>query len=255
MLDVHDLRKSYGTREAVRGLSFRVGPGEVLGLVGPNGAGKTTTLRCLCGILPPTGGGVVIDGHDLALDPVGAKGRLAFVPDEPRLFEGLTVEEHLRFYARLYRVESGEERIPVLLRECELEDRGESLPAALSRGMKQKLAIACALIHDPGLLLLDEPLTGLDPIAIRKIKDSIRQRARAGAAVVVSSHLLALVEELADRVLLLLAGVRAAYGTVDELRAAHPELGEGASLEDVFMRVVAGPGAPPGPPGGPPGNA
>lgn len=241
MIEVRDLRKTYGETEAVRGLSFEVGAGEVLGLVGPNGAGKTTTLRCLAGILPPTAGRVRIAGHDLALDPVAAKGALAWVPDDPRFFENLTVEDHLRFVARLYRTPDGEKRIPRLLGEFELADKAGSLPAALSRGMKQKLSLACAFLHEPRAILFDEPLTGLDPIAIRWAKDAIATRAREGAAVVVSSHLLHLVEELADRVLVILAGSLRAIGTVEELRAAHPELGEGAGLEEIFLRMAAPP--------------
>ncbi len=251
MIEVRDLRKSYGETEAVRGISFEVRPGEVLGLVGPNGAGKTTTLRCIAGILPLTGGRILVAGHDVALDPVGAKGALAWVPDDPRLFENLTVTDHLRFIGRLYRVEDAEERIPRLLEEFELADKADALPAALSRGMKQKLSLACALIHRPRAILFDEPLTGLDPIAIRRAKDSIVAQARDGAAVVVSSHLLNLVEELAHRVLVILQGRKAAHGTMDELKAAHPDLEAGAGLEDIFLRMALGNGGAPPPPSSP----
>ncbi|HEU4395418.1 MAG TPA: ABC transporter ATP-binding protein [Planctomycetota bacterium] len=242
MIEVRDLRKTYGETEAVRGLSFEVRAGEVLGLVGPNGAGKTTTLRCIAGILPPTAGRIRIAGHDLAADTVAAKSALAWIPDDPRFFENLTVEDHLRFIARLYRTPEGEKRIPRLLAEFELADKAEALPAALSRGMKQKLSLACAFLHDPRAILFDEPLTGLDPIAIRWAKDAIAARAREGSAVVVSSHLLHLVEELADRVLIILKGSLSAIGTVEELRAAHPELGAGAGLEEIFLRMAAPPG-------------
>ena len=173
MIEAEGLQKVYGDLVAVQDLTFRVEPGEVVGLVGPNGAGKTTTLHCLAGITIPTRGRVRIAGHDLATDPVAAKSALAFVPDEPHLFEYLTVEEHLRFVARLYRVADVEARLPGVLRELELEDRRRSLPEELSRGMKQKLAIACALIHTPSALLLDEPLTGLDPVGIRRMKATI----------------------------------------------------------------------------------
>jgi len=240
MIQVEDLRKTYGEVEAVRGLSFTVEPGEVLGLVGPNGAGKTTTLRTIAGILRPSSGRVLVSGHDIVDDPVGAKGHLAYVPDDPRLFENLTVIDHLRFMARLYRVADGEERIPRLLDEFELADKEDTLPAGLSRGMKQKLAIACAFIHDPRVLLFDEPLTGLDPFAIRRAKDAILSRARSGSALIVSSHLLDLVEELADRVLVILKGEKVAHGTVEELKAAHPDLEEGADLEDLFLRMASG---------------
>ena len=252
MIEVQNLRKSYGAVEAVRGISFEVRPGEVLGLVGPNGAGKTTTLRCLAGILPPTTGVIRLAGRDLRLDPVGAKSALAYVPDDPRLFENLTVEDHLRFIARLYRVADAEERIPGLIEEFELVGKESALPAALSRGMKQKLSIACAFLHDPKAILFDEPLTGLDPIAIRKAKDAIVARARGGAAIIVSSHLLHLVEELAHRVLVILKGEKAAHGTLAELQAENPDLAAGATLEDIFMKMATGSAGPANGQGRPP---
>ena len=182
VLDVEGLEKTYGDVRAVQGLTFQVAPGEVLGLVGPNGAGKTTTLRCLAGILPPSSGRVRVAGHDLAGAPVEAKHALAFLPDEPRLFEYLTVWEHLNFVARLYGVADWEERARALLAEMELAGKEKALPGELSRGMKQKLSIACGFLHDPRLILLDEPLTGLDPIGIRRMKASLRVPSRAGSA-------------------------------------------------------------------------
>ena len=164
MIEVVDLRKTYENHEAVRGLTFSVPPGEVLGLVGPNGAGKTTTMRCITGIIPPTAGRVLICGRDVQLDPVGAKQELAFIPDEPRLFEYLTVREHLAFVARLYGVKDPKPRAQALLEELELTGKEDALPNTLSRGMKQKLAIACGLIHEPRAIMFDEPLTGLDQI-------------------------------------------------------------------------------------------
>ncbi len=242
MIEIEGLEKLYGDLLAVQGLSFRVGPGEVVGLVGPNGAGKTTTLRSIAGIIIPTRGRIVIAGHDLALDPVAAKQALAFVPDEPHLFEYLTVEEHLRFVARLYRVAEVEQRIPALLAELELSDKRSALPDELSRGMKQKLAIACGLLHQPRALLLDEPLTGLDPVGIRRMKATIVRRAEAGVAVILSSHLLHLVEEICTRVLVLQRGRTVAFGTVAEIVAGRPELA-GRSLEDVFLALIGHDGA------------
>jgi ABC-2 type transport system ATP-binding protein len=238
LISVEDLRKSYDGQVAVRALSFAVGPGEVLGLVGPNGAGKTTTLRCLAGIVVPSAGRVAIAGIDLREDPVAAKRALAFVPDEPALFDYLTVDEHLRFIARLYGVADAAERIPPLLAELELSHKRGALPGELSRGMRQKLAIACALLHDPRVLLLDEPLTGLDPAGIRRMKATIRDRARAGNAVVLSSHLLHLVEELCTRLLVVHRGRAVAHGTMEEIVAARPELA-GLSLEDVFVALTS----------------
>ncbi|MGH7581151.1 MAG: ABC transporter ATP-binding protein [Gemmatimonadales bacterium] len=242
MIEASGLHKVYGDLAAVQDLSFEVLPGEVVGLVGPNGAGKTTTLHCLAGITVPTRGRVRVAGHDLAADPVAAKSALAFVPDEPHLFEYLTVEEHLRFVARLYRVTDVDRRIPSVLRELELDDRYGSLPEELSRGMKQKLAIACALIHDPKALLLDEPLTGLDPVGIRRMKATIVDHARAGAAVILSSHLLHLVEEICTRVLIMRRGQVLAFGTIGEIVAARPDLA-GRPLEDVFLGLLGDDGA------------
>ena len=237
MIDVSDLTKLYGELVAVDALSFRVSPGEVLGLVGPNGAGKTTTLRSLVGIVRPTRGTITIGGHDLERDPVAAKRLLAFMPDEPHLFDYLTVEEHLRFTARLYQVSDVERRLPALLGELELAEKAGALPAELSRGMRQKLVIACGLLHDPQVLLFDEPLTGLDPAGIRRMKQTIVERARAGAAVLLSSHLLHLVEEICTRVLILDKGRTVAIGTIDEILAGRPELA-GKSLEDIFLALT-----------------
>jgi ABC-2 type transport system ATP-binding protein len=237
VIEASGLHKVYGEIAAVQDLSFEVQPGEVVGLVGPNGAGKTTTLHCVAGITVPTRGRIRVAGHDLATEPVAAKSALAFVPDEPHLFEYLTVEEHLRFVARLYRVADVDRRIPTLLRKLELFDRRGALPEELSRGMKQKLAIGCALIHDPRALLLDEPLTGLDPVGIRRMKATVLDHARSGAAVILSSHLLHLVEEICTRVLIMRLGRVLAFGTIDDIVTARPDLA-GRPLEDVFLGLV-----------------
>jgi ABC-2 type transport system ATP-binding protein len=237
VIDVSDLTKLYGNFTAVDGLSFRVAPGEVLGLVGPNGAGKTTTLRSIAGIIVPTRGTIRVAGFDLAERPIDAKRALAFIPDEPQLFEHLTVEEHLKFVGRLYGVADAADRAGPLLQEVELWEKRRSLPGELSRGMRQKLAIACGLLHAPAALLLDEPLTGLDPGGIRRMKATIAARARAGAAVILSSHLLHLVEELCTRLLLLRRGEIAAVGTIAEIVAERPQLA-GLGLEDIFLALT-----------------
>ncbi len=237
VIEVDGLQKLYGDFPAVQGLSFEVRPGEVLGLVGPNGAGKTTTIRSIAGIIIPTLGRIRIDGHDLIGDPVEAKGALAYIPDEPHLFEYLTVEEHLRFIARLYRLGDVGARIPGLLEELDLADKREALPGELSRGMKQKLAIACGLLHDPKALLLDEPLTGLDPVGIRRMKTTIMRRAETGAAVILSSHLLHLVEEICTRMLVMQRGRVVVFGTMADILAARPEL-RSRKLEDVFLALI-----------------
>src|SRR5438093_7387022 len=151
-ISVQDLRRIYGEFTAVGDLSFDVGAGEIVGLIGPNGAGKTTTLRALAGILRPTSGKVVIDGHDIVADPIEAKRRLAFMPDEPHLFEYLTVAEHLRLVARLYGVDDFERRSQALVQELELAGKERSLPGELSRGMRQKVVIACGLVRRPSVL-------------------------------------------------------------------------------------------------------
>jgi len=237
VIEVEGLHKLYGEFPAVQGLSFQVGPGEVLGLVGPNGAGKTTTIRSLAGIIIPSSGRIRVAGHDLALDPVAAKAQLAFIPDEPHLFDYLTVEEHLRFIGRLYGVPDVSARIPVLLEEMDLRDKRGALPGELSRGMKQKLAIACGLLHEPKVLLLDEPLTGLDPVGIRRMKATIIRRAAGGSAVILSSHLLHLVEEICTRLLVLQYGRVVAFGTMAEIIASRPGL-RTRSLEDVFLALI-----------------
>jgi len=239
VIDVVGYSKLYGDTVAVQSLSFHVAPGDVLGLVGPNGAGKTTTLRALAGILQPSAGAIRIAGIDLQADPVAAKAKLAFIPDEPQLFEYLTVAEHLQFVARLYGVTDAAPRIPLLLEELELTAKRDALPSELSRGMKQKLAIACGLLHEPRALLLDEPLTGLDPVGIRRMKETISARARDGSAVILSSHLLHLVEELCTRLLVIRQGQAVAFGTIDEIVAARPELA-GHSLEAIFIALTGG---------------
>ncbi len=238
MISVRALTKLYGDFAALRGVSFDVGAGEILGLVGPNGAGKTTTLRCLAGIIAPTSGTVAIAGHDIQQDPIPAKKELAFIPDEPHLFDYLSVDEHLRFIARLYGVADVESRIGPLLDEMELGDKRGSLPGELSRGMRQKLAIACGLLHDPSVLVLDEPLTGLDPGGMRRMRATVTERAARGTSVILSSHLLNLVEELCTKLLVLRQGLAVAYGTIDEIIGAHPALAS-KSLEEVFLTLTA----------------
>ncbi len=244
MIDVEQYTKMYGDMVAVNALSFSVPSGEVLGLVGPNGAGKTTTLRALAGILQPTSGHIRIAGIDLKNEPVKAKSRLAFIPDEPQLFDYLTVTEHLQFVARLYGVTDAGPRIAPLLEELELTPKADALPSELSRGMKQKLAIACGLLHDPSVVLLDEPLTGLDPVGIRRMKETILARARDGAAIVLSSHLLHLVEELCTRILVIRRGEAVAIGTIADIVASRPEL-HGRTLEEMFLALTGDDGRAP----------
>jgi ABC-2 type transport system ATP-binding protein len=238
MIEVQGLTKLYGQFVAVNELSFAVHPGEALGLVGPNGAGKTTTLRCLTGIIPPTKGDIRICEQDLVRSPIQAKKELAFFSDEPRLFDYLTVWQHLVFTARVYQVADYEPLAEQLLSELELTDKKHVLPGELSRGMKQKLAIACGLLHSPRVMYFDEPLTGLDPYGIRKMKDSILRRVREGAAVVISSHLLHLVEEICTHVLILKKGRKVADGTMNEIKQRFLRGSERSNLEEVFFRAT-----------------
>ncbi len=240
MLEVRGLTKTYGDFTAVSELSFNAEPGELLGLVGPNGAGKTTTLRCLAGIFPPTRGAIRIAGHDLLADPIAAKRELAFFSDEPRLFEYLTVRQHLIFTARLYQVPDAAARSTALLEELQLVAQADQLPAELSRGMKQKVQLACGLLHTPKVLFFDEPLTGLDPLAIRRTKDLVRRQAAAGATIVISSHLLHLLEEICTRVLVLHRGGKIVHGTLAEIRHQFAGGLADASLEDLFLNIATG---------------
>jgi ABC-2 type transport system ATP-binding protein len=238
MIATDGLTKLYGDFAAVRDLSFAVRPGEVLGLVGPNGAGKTTALRCLSGIIPPTKGTVIVAGVDMAFDPLAAKRQLAFFPDEPRLFDYLTVRQHLEFTGRLYNVADIRERTAELLGLLELTPQADQLPAELSRGMKQKVGLACGFLHRPQVMFFDEPLTGLDPLAIRRTKDIIVQQAKQGVAILISSHLLHLLEEVCSHVLILRRGEKIAYGTLNQIREEHTKDLGPLSLEEIFIRLV-----------------
>jgi ABC-2 type transport system ATP-binding protein len=236
---VEDLTKDYDGNLAVDRLSFAVGAGEILGLVGPNGAGKTTTLRSIAGVLPLKHGRVQICGHDLATQETRAKQCLAWIPDDPQPFDSLTVGEHLRFTAALYGLDAWEERADELVRRFELEEKRNALGGELSRGMRQKLAFCCAWLQRPGVVLMDEPLSGLDPRGIRSAKHAVRELAAQGTAVILSSHLLELIEELAARILILDRGRKVFEGTLAEARATV-RAGEGSSLEEIFLAVTEG---------------
>ena len=208
------------------------------GWSGRTAPGKTTTLRCLSGIVPPTSGTIALGGFDLLENPIEAKRRLAFVPDAPHLFEHLTVQDHLALFARVYGVADGPARGDALLEQAGLAGRRLAFPSELSRGMQQKLVVACALLHRPEALVLDEPLTGLDPAAMRTLKRTIRETAGGGAAVLLSSHMLHLVEEVCDRVLIVNQGRTVLTGTLAEIRAQVPDAAADASLEALFLKAT-----------------
>jgi len=238
MIEVDGLTRIYHCLRAVDDLSFRVEPGEIVALAGPNGSGKTTTLRCIAGIIPATFGDVRINSYSILKNPLEAKRTIGFLPEEPQLFEHLTVKEHLQFTAAVYGVKNFETRVSDLLEELDLLETANLLPHELSRGMKQKLALACSLIHEPTNLLLDEPLTGLDIPGARRVKEIILSRARRGAAVLVSSHCLALIEEICNRVLILKQGRKAMEANLKELVQERCLLGRSSELEEIFMRAV-----------------
>ncbi len=240
VVEVERFTKCYDQFAAVRELGFCVQPGEIVGLVGANGAGKTTTLRAITGILRPTAGTLRVGGHDIERDPVAAKKLFAYIPDTVHAYDLLTVTEHLHFVALAYRIENAEAKYKALLEEVELADKKDEIASNLSRGMLQKLSLACAFLREPRIIILDEPLTGLDPRGIRNIKQSIRRRAANGTAFLLSSHLLVLVEALCDQVLILHRGQKMAFGSLEEIRESATLHAE-ASLEDVFFAVTERP--------------
>ena len=235
---VNDYHKLYEGVTAVSGISFEVQPGQILGLIGPNGAGKTTTMRAISGLIPATRGSLSVAGLDVQQTPVEVKHRLAYVPDDPKLFPHLTVEEHLAFAAAAYKVENADRKAAELLRVFELADKRKVAAKDLSRGMRQKLAICSAYLYDPVAILFDEPLTGLDPHGIRMLKQSMLDRAARGAAVMVSSHLLAMVEDICTHILLLHQGHQKFFGTVDQLKTRFMSTDDEASLERVFFMAT-----------------
>ena len=239
-LTIRGLRKSFA-RVAVDDLDLTVRTGELYALLGPNGAGKTTTLRMVAGLLAPDAGTIDILGVDARADPLGAKRLVAWLPDDPLLYDKLTPLEYLEFVAGLWGSDAvaAATRAGELLRWLDLWDSRDARCETFSRGMKQKAALAGALIHDPALLILDEPLTGLDAGAARQVKDLLTARVRAGGTVILTTHILEVAERLADRIGIIRAGRLVAEGTLAELRAAQGA--EGASLEEMFIALAGNP--------------
>ncbi|RKS68217.1 ABC-2 type transport system ATP-binding protein [Actinomadura pelletieri DSM 43383] len=236
-LIVEDLHKSFGAKRAVRGVSFEGRTGEILALLGPNGAGKTTTLRCVAGLLRPDSGTVSLADEDGTRR--APRGAVAFTPDEPDLYPGLTVAEHLRFIALAHRLRDWNDRAAGLLERFRLTEQVDALPDELSHGMRRKVAIIMALLHGARVLILDEPFNGLDPQAVRELRDLMTDLARDGAAVVLSTHRLEETERLADRIAVAHQGRVVAQGTLAELWQAA-ELEPGTELETVFLTLTDG---------------
>lgn len=238
MLEVRRLVKDYRRLRAVNDLSFELKGGEIVGLLGPNGAGKTTALRCIGGILKPTSGQVLINGYDIVAEQARAKSRLAFVPELPAMYELLTVDEHLKFIAMCFGTLDIYERDGVtLLERYDLIEKKNELVATLSKGMRQKLSIACAFVHDANVFLFDEPLIGIDPAGVHEVKNEIVRARNEGKTILVSTHLLDTAEKLCDRVIILRRGVKVAEGTLDQLRASSNM--EGAGLEALFLKLTS----------------
>ncbi|GGE61551.1 ABC transporter ATP-binding protein [Actibacterium pelagium] len=238
MITVTNFSKQYKGFTAVKDLSFSVEPGQILGLVGPNGAGKTTTLRALCGIIPPTAGQLLVAGHDIVEEPIEAKQNIGYIPDDPRLFDTMTVWEHLAFTAAAYKLSDFEQTAEALLESFELTHKRDTLVHNLSRGMRQKVAIACAFLHDPKVILFDEPLTGLDPQGIRGIQQAIRERAQAGAAIIISSHLLSLFENLCTHIMVLSLGECRRIGTMSDVVSEVGQTDSSSALEEAYFSLT-----------------
>ena len=239
LIEMRQLVKRYGEKAAVDGVSLEVHAGEIFGFLGPNGAGKTTTIKVIVGLLQPTSGTVRVGGHDIQKEPLQAKASSGYVPDEPHLYPKLTGRELLRFVGDLYGVtgEQVERRIDELLRLFDLTPAADDTIDSYSHGMRQKTALAAALVHDPKVLVLDEPTVGLDPKSARLIKDLLRQMAERGAAVFLSTHILEIAENMCDRIGIINQGRLIASGTMAELRS----LGKGeSSLEDIFLSLTGG---------------
>ena len=238
MIEMKGLTKRFGQTLAVDHLSLEIAKGEIFGFIGPNGAGKTTTIRMMAGALGPTEGTVLIDGIPMATDPEAAKRVIGFIPDRPFLYEKLTGREFMRFIAELYGIDHGifHQKAEALLIQFSLYDWADHLIEAYSHGMKQRLVIASALLHDPRVIIVDEPMVGLDPAGIRMVKDLLRELARKGTTIFLSTHALEIAQDLCDRIGIIHRGRLVALGTTGDLRGTA-RLREG-DLEEVFLRLT-----------------
>jgi ABC-2 type transport system ATP-binding protein len=235
MIRLKGIAKRYGQFQAVHPLDLEVNKGEVFGFLGPNGAGKTTTNRILAGVLPATEGSIEIDGISMDENPVECRKRIGFIPDRPFLYEKLTAREFLAFIGGIYNMDADsiESRTIKVLQENALLDRADELIEAYSHGMKQRLVLSAAILHEPAVLIVDEPMVGLDPHGARRIKNLFRELAESGRTVFLSTHSLDVAQEVCDRVGILYRGRIVALGKVDELMKS-----DDADLEAVFLRIT-----------------
>ena len=242
MIAVEQLVKQYGAFRAVDGVTLDVRPGEIHGFLGPNGAGKTTTMRMIAGLLMPTAGLVVVNGHDLGANPDAEKGSLGFIPDRPFIYEKLTAGEFLRFHAGLYGMDGGAvtDRVHEMLDVFELRRWEHELVESFSHGMKQRLVMCAAFLHRPRAIAVDEPMVGLDPRGARLIKDVFRRMSERGVAILMSTHTLEVAQEMCHRISIILKGRIIAQGTVDEVRALAG--GADDQLTSVFLKLTGGSG-------------
>ncbi len=236
MIRLNAVEKRYGTFQALYPLDLHVKRGEVFGFLGPNGAGKTTTIRTLSGVLTPTSGSVLIDGVDIIKEPVESKKKVGYIPDRPYLYDKLTAREFLLFVGQLYGLSTDHihSKGTALLKENELLGRADELIEAYSHGMKQRLVLSAALLHEPSLLIVDEPMVGLDPHGARRIKQQFRSIADSGRTVFLSTHSLDVAQEVCDRVGILFRGKLVALGTVEELLDKQAS----GDLEEVFLKIT-----------------
>jgi ABC-2 type transport system ATP-binding protein len=237
MIKLDHVTKSYGPKSAVRDLSLDIGEGELFAFLGPNGAGKTTTIKMMVGLLYPTSGSILVGGHDLKSDGERARLLLSYVPDQPYLYEKLTGREFLQFIADMYGLSPSKsrDRIEEVIDMFQLADFIDDLTERYSHGMRQRTVFASALVHQPRVLIVDEPTVGLDPRSVRILKNLLRRQADSGTTVFLSSHSLDVVEELADRIAIVDHGRLISCGSLEHLRS-HAELD--GSLEDVFLRLT-----------------
>jgi len=240
LIETYNLVKRYGDKVAVNNISFSVQAGEVFGFLGPNGAGKTTTIKMIVGLLQPTSGAIKVAGYDVQAQPLQAKATSGYVPDTPNLYAKLTGRELLRFVGDLYNLDRQRvaQRTEELLRVLDLTEAADNTIDSYSHGMQQKASLAAALMHDPKVLVLDEPTVGLDPKSARLIKDILRQMADRGAAVFLSTHILEIAERMCDRIGIINKGELVAVGSMNELRSLG-KAGE-VSLEDIFLGLTGG---------------